>query len=48
MMGQRQQANPKLFYVGVNIEERIPPGHLYRKLATALRFDGVRELVAHC
>jgi transposase len=48
MMGKRQQSDPKLFYVGVNIEERIPPGHVYRKLATALRFDGVRERVAHC
>jgi transposase len=48
MMGKRQQTNPKLFYVGVNIDERIPPGHLYRRLAAALRLDGVRELVAHC
>ena len=48
MMGQRQQADPKLFYVGVNIEARIPPEHVYRQLARALNFDGVRPLVAHC
>ncbi len=48
MMGPRQHATPKLFYVGVNIEERIPAGHLYRRLAAALRFDGVRALVAPC
>jgi len=48
MMGKPQHANPKLFYVGVNIEERIPPGHLYRKLAAVLRLDPVRGMVASC
>ena len=48
MMGKPQQHTPKLFYVNVNLAERVPQDHLYRRLADAVRFDRVRGLVADC
>lgn len=48
MMGQPQQRIPKLFYAGVNLEERVPQDHLYRRMAAAVRFDAVRGIVADC
>lgn len=48
MMGKPQQLTPKLFYVGVNIEERIPANNRYRRLAQCIRFDQVRGLVKDC
>ena len=48
MMGKTQVHAPKLFYVGVNLEERIPQDNPYRQIARAVRFDHIRGLVAHC
>src|SRR5579862_7513235 len=48
MMGKPQQHSPKLFYVGVNIDQRIGPDNRYRRLSQGVRFDQVRGLVAGC
>ena len=48
MMGKPRQRAPKLFYVGVNLDERIPPDNQYRRIAGAVGFDQVRGLVAAC
>jgi len=46
MMGPPQSRNPKLFYVGVNLEQRVDPDHPLRKIAAAVDFGFVRPLVA--
>ena len=48
MMGKPQKRTPKLFYAGVNIEERVPQDNLYRQLDAAVCFDQVRAIVADC
>ena len=45
MMGPRQKREPKLFYCGLNLEERIPADHTLRKIAAVVDFDFVRPLV---
>lgn len=46
MMGQRQQAEPKLFYTGVNLAGRVPDDHFLRRLNSALDFEFVRPAVS--
>jgi transposase len=46
MMGRRQQIEPKLFYTGVNLEERIPADHRLRRIAAVVDFSFVRQQVA--
>jgi transposase len=46
MMGRRQQIEPKLFYTGVSLEERIPADHRLRRIAAAVDFTFVRQQVA--
>jgi transposase len=46
MMGKRQTREAKLFYTDVNIEERMPTNHPFRKIACAVDFSFVRKEVA--
>jgi transposase len=46
MMGKQNNDGPKLFYVGVDIERRIPPDHPLRRVLQAVDFGFVRPLVA--
>jgi transposase len=46
MMGRQNKKGPKLFYVGVDIEERIPPDHPLRRVLQVVDFGFVRPLVA--
>ncbi|MHC4180341.1 MAG: transposase [Planctomycetota bacterium] len=46
MMGPRQQREPKLFYAGVNLDERIPAQHFLRQLDNTLDLEFVRPAVA--
>jgi transposase len=41
MMGYEDTPQEKLFYYGVNLEERVRPGHILRKIAKAIEFDFV-------
>jgi transposase len=45
MMGKQPQQEPKLFYYGLCLEERIPPDHLLRKIRTTVDFDFAYGLV---
>ena len=45
MMGSRQRREPKMFYLGFNLEERVPAEHPLRKIASRVDFDFVRSLV---
>jgi len=47
MMGQRQQLEPKLFYTGVILAERIPEDHILRRLNAELDLAFVRAGVAN-
>jgi len=46
MMGKRQRREEKLFYVNVNIEDRIPANHPLRQIAQAVDFAFIRREVA--
>lgn len=46
MIGPRQKLEPKLFYTSVNLDERIPPKHLFRRLRGTLDLEFVRPAVA--
>ena len=48
MMGQRQNREPKLFYSGFNLNERVPADNLYRRIAASVDFDPIRGIVAGC
>jgi len=45
MMGKQPPQEPKLFYYGLCLEDRIPPGHLLRKIRTTVDFDFTYALV---
>jgi len=45
MMGRLQQREPKLFYTGFNLDERVSEDHPLRKIAEVVDFDFVRPLV---
>jgi transposase len=45
MMGEQPQREPKLFYYGLCLENRIPAGHLLRKIRTPVDFDFTYGLV---
>jgi len=47
MLGEPKRLQPKLFYSGVSLDERIPPTHLLRRVRETLDFDFVRHEVAH-
>ena len=45
MMGPQKRREPKLFYVGVNLDERVPGDHPLRRIAEAIDFTWVRPAV---
>lgn len=45
MMGKQPQQEPKLFYYGLRLEDRIPADHLLRQIRTTLDFDFTYALV---
>lgn len=45
MMGKQPQREPKLFYYGLCLEDRIPPDHLLRRIRTTVDFDFTYALV---
>src|SRR5512137_497706 len=45
MMGKQAQREPKLFYYGLCLEDRIPRDHLLRKINTTVDFDFTYGLV---
>lgn len=47
MMGRRQQLEPKLFYPGLNLAERIPEDHFLRRLSGVLDLEFVRPTLAN-
>lgn len=46
MLGKKQKLEPKLFYHGISLEERVGPEHPLRRIKEAVDFDFVRERVA--
>lgn len=48
MMAHQTHREPKLFYHGVNLEERLGPDHPLRRIAKAVDFSFVRHQVADC
>ena len=48
MMGPRQSRTAKLFYTGVNIEERLDPAHPLRQVKATVDFTFARPQVAAC
>jgi transposase len=48
MIGPLKQIAPKLFYSNINLADRIPDGHLLRRLNSTLDLSFVREQVADC
>ena len=46
MMGVRAPAQDQLFAYGVNLEKRVPPDHLLRKIAAVLDLSFARAVVA--
>jgi transposase len=45
MMGKQPQAEPKLFYYGLRLEDRVPQDHLLRKIRGVVDFDFTYDLV---
>lgn len=48
MLGKPKSCEPKLFYHGVSIEQRIPANHVLRQVKRRIDFDFVRSQVAPC
>ena len=48
MMGPKQRAEPKLFYTGIVLADRVPDGHHLRRIAETIDFGFVRSAVADC
>ena len=46
MMGPAQRMQPKLFYTGFSLEDRLRADHPLRAIAAAIDFDFVRQEVA--
>lgn len=47
MMGKKAAPVSKLFYVGINLDDRVPRDHPLRRVAEAVDFGFVRDRVAH-
>lgn len=45
MMGYQQDAQPKLFYHSINMDERIPVNHILRKMRGQIDFDFIYDEV---
>lgn len=48
MMGKPAQRENKLFYIGVNLDDRVPQDHVLRQVAATIDFRFVRDRVADC
>ena len=48
MMGKPKRLEPKLFYAGVNLADRIPADHPLRRIKQMIPFDIIRGRVADC
>jgi len=48
MMGPRQQIEPKLFYTGISLEDRVPEDHGLRRIQREMDFEFVRHAVQDC
>ena len=48
MMGKPKRLEPKLFYAGVNLADRIPADHPLRCIKQMIPFDSIRGRVADC
>ena len=48
MMGKPKRLEPKLFYAGVNLADRIPADHPLRRIKQMIPFEVVRGRVADC
>jgi transposase len=46
MMGKPNQLEPKLFYHGISLEQRIPTEHPLRKIKQLVDFNFIRSKVA--
>lgn len=46
MLGAPKRLQPKLFYQGVSLDDRIPPAHLLRRVRQTVDFDFIRREVA--
>ncbi len=46
MMGRPASGSDKLFYTGFSLEDRVPPDHVLRRVASAVDFSFVRREVA--
>ena len=44
-MGRQPPSQPKLFYQNINLEERIPPNHILRKIREKIDFDFIYAAV---
>jgi len=45
MMGHQLLCQPKLFYQNINLEKRLPPGHILRMIRKKIDFDFLFFLV---
>jgi hypothetical protein len=45
-MGPPQRLEPKLFYAAIRPDDRIPPGHVLRRIAAIADFGSVRHEAA--
>jgi transposase len=48
MMSESRARRPKLFYTGINLDERVPSDHPLRAVAAVVDFSFVRREVADC
>jgi transposase len=47
MLGQRKRLEPKLFYTGISLADRIPPTHPLRQIRDRIDLGFIRGEVAH-
>ncbi|HSH68754.1 MAG TPA: transposase [Deferrisomatales bacterium] len=47
MMSRQPRSQPKLFYTGFNLDQRVRPNHPLRKIAQSIDFDFTYDAVGH-
>ena len=45
MMGRQAKVQNQLFYSSVNLEQRVPQNHIYRKVKRSFHFDYIYHKV---
>ena len=45
MMGHESESQPKLFFYGFNVEQRVSPNHILRKIKERIDFDFIYDKV---